>query len=100
MTPTLTITRDTRPGSSREWLQARLDLVGLTDWDEAKTIRDATVQLLRADGWAVAGSSLGNRHPRLGHEFQGFGIEICGQRGRGPNTAAELHMQSTFTGRD
>lgn len=100
MTPTLIITRDTRPGSSREWLLAKLDLVGLTDWEHAKTIRDATVQLLRADGWAVAGSSLGNRHPRLGHDFQGFGIEIDGIRGSGPNTTAELHMQSTFTGRD
>lgn len=79
----------------REWLLARFQTERRLTCEEA----DATIahfqRQLMADGWQVAGSSDGfGRFPGL------YTIEIDGVRGDGPRTAAELHLQSTFTGRD
>ena len=91
----LTITTDVSSG--REFALATADHVGGT-WDTANAVRDEIARTLRAQGWGVTGSSVGLRRLHI-HGFSGFGIEVDGVRGTG-RTAAEIAMQSTFTGRD
>lgn len=100
MTPTLIITRDTRPGSSRQWLLATQRLEGRIDFDAAAAIRRQIVADLQAQGWHITGYSEGSRFEQRGADFTGMQIEVDAQRGKGPRTAYENHMIATCTGRD
>ena len=96
MTPTITITNDERPGSTRQWLLATYQINQRLTNAEADALIAATVNDLARDSWRFAGSSNG-----YGIRTRGtYTIEICAQRGRGAPTAWELEMQSTVTGRD
>ena len=99
MTPTITIRKDDRPGSSRQFCVATQQLHSST-WDETDAARDALVIHLRKDGWKITGTNIGNRSPKFGHTFRGHEITVYAERGEGPNTAFEREMQRTCTGRD
>ena len=100
MTPTITITNDDRPGSTRQWLLATQRLEGVIDFDAAANIRRDIVAMLRSQGWGVTGTSEGSRFTQSGAEFTGMQICVTAERGNGPRTDWELHMQSTCSGRD
>jgi hypothetical protein len=95
MTPTIIITNDDRPGSTRQWLRASIQTDKRLSFDVAQATIDQLARELADDGWQFAGSSAGwGRVPNT------YTIEVHGMKGRGAPTAWELEMQSTVTGRD
>jgi hypothetical protein len=89
----------TKSDDDRQWIVANQQLPGAS-WEAAEAARNAIVSDLRAQGWGITGTSVGSCYITRGDLFTGHEVLVTGERGHGPNTAYELEMQRTCTGRD